>query len=84
LLLLDEVLTGLTPAEAQMGVELVRQIHASGVTIIMVEHVMEVVMPLVHRALVLNLGRVLAEGDPKTIVQDKSVIAAYLGDRYHA
>ena len=84
LLLLDEVLTGLTPAEAQKGVELVRQIRERGVTIIMVEHVMEIVMPLVDRAVVLNLGKVLAEGDPKTLVRDKNVIAAYLGDRYNA
>jgi len=84
LLLLDEVLTGLTPAEAQKGVELVRHIHARGVTIIMVEHVMEVVMPLVHRAVVLNLGRVLAEGAPQDIVRHKEVIAAYLGDKYNA
>jgi branched-chain amino acid transport system ATP-binding protein len=84
LLLLDEVLTGLTPAEAQQGVALVRQIRASGISVIMVEHVMEVVMPLVDRAVVLNLGRVLAEGDPHTLVRDKAVIAAYLGDRYNA
>jgi branched-chain amino acid transport system ATP-binding protein len=84
LLLLDEVLTGLTPAEAQQGVALVRQIRASGISVIMVEHVMEVVMPLVDRAVVLNLGRVLAEGDPHVLVRDKAVIAAYLGDRYNA
>jgi branched-chain amino acid transport system ATP-binding protein len=84
LLLLDEVLTGLTPAEAQKGVELVRRIRAAGVSVIMVEHVMEVVMPLVDRAVVLNLGRVLAEGDPRDLVKNKEVIAAYLGDRYNA
>jgi branched-chain amino acid transport system ATP-binding protein len=84
LLLLDEVLTGLTPAEAQKGVELVRKIRELGVTVVMVEHVMEVVMPLVDRAVVLDLGRVLVEGAPQAIVRDPKVIQAYLGDRYHA
>jgi branched-chain amino acid transport system ATP-binding protein len=84
LLLLDEVLTGLTPAEAQKGVELVRRIRELGVTVVMVEHVMEVVMPLVDRAIVLDLGRVLVEGAPQAIVRDPKVIQAYLGDRFHA
>jgi branched-chain amino acid transport system ATP-binding protein len=84
LLLLDEVLTGLTPAEAQKGVELVRKIRNLGVTVVMVEHVMEVVMPLVDRAIVLDLGRVLVEGAPQAVVRDPKVIQAYLGDRYHA
>jgi branched-chain amino acid transport system ATP-binding protein len=84
LLLLDEVLTGLTPAEAQKGVELVRKIRELGVTVVMVEHVMEVVMPLVDRAIVLDLGRVLVEGAPQAIVRDPKVIKAYLGDRFHA
>jgi branched-chain amino acid transport system ATP-binding protein len=84
LLLLDEVLTGLTPSEAQNGVDLVRRIHDRGVTILMVEHVMEIVMPLVDRAIVLDLGRVLAEGKPADIVRDPRVISAYLGERQHA
>lgn len=84
LLLLDEVMTGLTPAEAQKGVELVRKIRDTGVTIIMVEHVMEVVMPLVDRAVVLHLGRVLAEGKPQDVARDEAVISAYLGERRRA
>jgi branched-chain amino acid transport system ATP-binding protein len=84
LLLLDEVLTGLTPAEAQKGVELVRKIRNLGVTVVMVEHVMEVVMPLVDRAIVLDLGRVLVEGAPQAVVRNPKVIQAYLGDRFHA
>jgi len=84
MLLLDEVMTGLTPIEAQKGVDLVRQIRASGVTVVMVEHVMEVVMPLVDRAVVLHLGKVLAQGLPRDIVRDEAVIAAYLGDRHRA
>jgi branched-chain amino acid transport system ATP-binding protein len=84
LLLLDEALTGLTPAEARAGVELVRGIRAQGITIVMVEHVMEVVMPLVDRVVVLNLGKVLTEGSPKDVVRDEAVISAYLGDRHRA
>ena len=84
LLLLDEVLTGLTPSEAQQGVALIRDIRQRGITIIMVEHVMQVVMPLVDRAVVLDLGRVLATGMPAEIVQNPAVIKAYLGGDAHA
>ncbi len=84
LLLLDEVLTGLTPSEAQMGVELVRKVRERGITVVMVEHVMEIVMPLVDRAIVLHLGEVLAEGHPKDVVRDENVITAYLGERHRA
>jgi branched-chain amino acid transport system ATP-binding protein len=84
LLLLDEVMTGLTPAEAQAGVALVRQIRADGIAVLMVEHVMEILMPLVDRVVVLNLGAVLAEGRPDAVVRNRDVIAAYLGERYLA
>jgi branched-chain amino acid transport system ATP-binding protein len=84
LLLLDEVLTGLTPVEAHKGVNLVRRIRDRGTTILMVEHVMEIVMPLVDRAVVLDLGRVLAQGKPADIVHDPAVISAYLGERHRA
>ena len=84
LLLLDEVMTGLTPSEAQQGVELIRRVRERGVTIVMVEHVMEIVMPLVDRAVVLDLGRVLAQGAPKDVVRDERVITAYLGERRRA
>ena len=84
LLLLDEMLTGLTPTEAQEGVALVRAVQGKGITVLMVEHVMEVVLPLVSRAIVLNLGRVLTIGTSAEIVAHPEVIRAYLGDRYAA
>ncbi len=84
LLLLDEVLTGLTPSEAEYGVGLVRRSRDRGITVLMVEHVMEIVMPLVDRAIVLDLGSVLAEGRPADVVRDDRVIAAYLGERHRA
>ena len=84
LLLLDEMLTGLTPTEAASGVALVRAVRDQGVTILMVEHVMEVVLPLVDRAVVLNLGQVLMQGSPAEVVKHPDVIRAYLGDRYAA
>lgn len=82
LLLLDEMLTGLTPTEAQAGMQLVRAVRDRGVTIIMVEHVMEILLPLIDRAVVLHLGRKLAEGSPNEMVRNSEVIRAYLGDRY--
>jgi branched-chain amino acid transport system ATP-binding protein len=84
LLLLDEVMAGLTPSEARAGVELVRRLRDRGITILMVEHVMEIVMPLADRVVVLNLGRVLSEGTPAEVINDRKVIAAYLGDRKRA
>ena len=83
-LLLDEMLTGLTPTEAAAGVALIRAVRDQGVTVVMVEHVMEVVLPLVDRAVVLNLGRVLMQGTPAEVVRHPDVIRAYLGDRYAA
>jgi len=82
LLMLDECLTGLTPLEAQSGVALVRKVRESGVSVLMVEHVMEIVMPLVDRAIVLNLGKKLVEGKPADVVRHPEVISAYLGDRH--
>jgi len=85
LLLLDEAMSGLTPLETNAAVELVRRIHAElGVAICVVEHVMEVVMPLSHRVIVLDRGEKIAEGHPEMVVRDEQVIRAYLGDRYRA
>jgi len=84
LLLLDEVMTGLTPAEAQRGVGLIRRIRDIGITVLMVEHVMEIIMPLADRTVVLDLGRVLFDGKPSEAARNAGVIAAYLGDRHLA
>lgn len=82
ILLLDEMLTGLTPTEARAGMQLVRDVRDRGVTILMVEHVMEILLPLIDRAVVLHLGRNLAMGSPAEMVRHPEVIRAYLGDRY--
>ena len=84
LLLLDEVFAGLTPSEARLGADLVKRVRDQGVTVVMVEHVMEIVMPLVDRAVVLDLGRVLSQGTPAEVVADPKVITAYLGERRRA
>ena len=82
LLLLDEAMSGLTPRETAAAVQLVRRIHEElGVTICVVEHVMEVVMPLSHRVVVLDYGVKIADGRPHDIVRDELVISAYLGAR---
>jgi len=78
------MLTGLTPTEAAGGVALIRAVREGGVTVVMVEHVMEVLLPLVDRAVVLNLGRVLMQGSPAEVVRHPDVIRAYLGDKYAA
>jgi len=83
LLLLDEAMSGLTPLETTAAVDLVRRIHGElGLAICVVEHVMEVVMPLSHRVVVLDRGEKLTEGRPEDIARDERVITAYLGERY--
>jgi branched-chain amino acid transport system ATP-binding protein len=82
LLLLDEVLAGLVPAERAPIIELLREIHADGVTVMFVEHIMAAVMALSQRLLVMAEGRELALGDPQEVVADPRVIEAYLGEDY--
>jgi len=79
LMLLDEALAGLTPVEVQQAIELVRRIHRSGITLVIVEHVMEVILTLAERVVVFNQGRVIARGTPTEVVNDEAVIDAYLG-----
>ena len=79
LLLLDEVLSGLAPAEIDEAVALVERIRAQGTTIVLVEHVMRVVTALADRIVVLDQGRVLAEGAPSDVMARHDVATAYLG-----
>ena len=82
ILLLDEVNAGLNPAEIDTALELIRAIARRGVTIILIEHLMKVVMNLCNRIVVLHHGAKIAEGDPQAITKDERVIKAYLGSRY--
>ncbi|MGH8950092.1 MAG: ABC transporter ATP-binding protein [Acidimicrobiia bacterium] len=80
LILLDEVMAGLNDSELSASIEMVRTIRDRfGITVVWVEHVMKAVMQLAERVVVLNFGRVLAEGPAETVMRDEAVVEAYLG-----
>jgi branched-chain amino acid transport system ATP-binding protein len=79
LLLLDEVLAGLNPSEIRDVLPIIRQIRDEGVTILMIEHIMQAVMNLCDSVYVLSQGRMIASGEPKVVCTDTAVIEAYLG-----
>jgi branched-chain amino acid transport system ATP-binding protein len=83
LLMLDEVASGLNPKETEEMVDLLKRIHQEKkITLFLIEHVMEVVMPVSQRVIVLDSGEKIAEGLPKEIVKNERVIKAYLGEKY--
>jgi branched-chain amino acid transport system ATP-binding protein len=79
LLLLDELMAGLNSAETETAMDLVNKIKDSGVTVVMVEHIMKAVLGISDRIIVLNAGEKIAEGSPKEVVKNQLVIEAYLG-----
>lgn len=79
-ILLDEVMAGLTPSEHVRMIETVRRVRQSGITIVMIEHVMPVIMNLSDRIYVLHHGQMIADGTPEEIVRDHAVVEAYLGE----
>lgn len=83
-ILLDEVMAGLTMAETEAPMAIIRELNSSGVTIVMVEHVMPVIMRMATRMVVINFGEKIADGTPDEIIKDRKVIDAYFGEHLDA
>jgi branched-chain amino acid transport system permease protein len=84
IVLLDEVLAGLTPSEINSAITLVREIRNRGSTVVFIEHNMRAVLELCERLIVLNYGQIIASGDPRKVIADPEVISAYLGTPHEA
>ena len=82
LLMLDEVMAGLTSTEVKTALELIRAIRKEGITLLIVEHIMEAIMPIADKVVVLDGGLKLAEGPPGEIIHDERVITAYLVEKF--
>ena len=80
LVLLDEWLAGLNPSELETGIALIAKLRERGLTVIMVEHVMDAIRALCTHCVVMNAGKVIARGTPDAVLSDPKVVAAYLGD----
>jgi branched-chain amino acid transport system ATP-binding protein len=84
LLLMDEPMGGLTPAEVDQSIALIREINAQGVSIVLIEHIMKAVMTVSDTIAVLHNGELIAQGAPRDVARDERVIKAYLGEGYVA
>lgn len=82
LLLLDEVMAGLRPAEVEEVITIIRKINERGITIFLIEHIMQAIMSLSDLIVVIHYGRKIAEGQPEEIASNEQVIKAYLGEEY--